>query len=113
MMPNKSRLVLLERGIAKNMIRMHMGVNHEAYWQARAHPNRFAQRKSDTVAATGINDGHRIAPDYKTNVGNIAVIMIAKFFMHALVHVHARRNLRHLQGRSPAQSNRQQRAKYQ
>ena len=86
-------MVVGERRVAEDMIRMDMRVDDIAHRHRRNALDRAPQRASDRKGAAGVDDRDASAADDKAEVGNVAEIGASHLRLLPVVHVDARRRV--------------------
>ena len=70
------------------MIGMYVRVDHITDGLLRTRAYGFAQRHPHQITASTIDNSHGFVTDDETDIGNIPMIVVAEFFMRALMHKH-------------------------
>ncbi len=93
---DKGGIVLLEGGVAEHMVGMHVGVDHVADRLVGHGADGFAQLAPHHRASQRVDDGDGLVPDDEAGIGHVAAILRRLHLVAALMHEHARRDLRHV-----------------
>ena len=68
------RMIVGERRVAENMIRMNMSIDDIAHRYRCNAPDRLPQRSTDRKRSTSVNDCDAPGAGNKTEIGNVAEI---------------------------------------
>ena len=90
LMTDDLRMIVVERRIAEDVIRMHVRVDDEAHRQGRERADRRAQRAPDDIAAAGVDYSDAARADDEAHIGNVAIVVAGDVGQLAVMNVDAR-----------------------
>ena len=92
-MADEFGMIVGERRVAEDVIRMDMRVDDVAHRHRRNAPDRLPQRLADRKRSAGVDDRDAPGADDKAEIGNVAEIGARHLGLLPVVHVHAGRRI--------------------